>query len=135
MKYSIAFTSIIPIILMGFSAFGQTITLMGKVSDADSGNPLEFANVALLDPSDSSVMTGGMTDLNGAFEFDAKAGTYIFRVGFIGYGSFFQDLTLGDRPRVNFGNIKLVSDAADLEEVTVQGVISMFETDIDKRVY
>ena len=33
------------------------------------------------------------------------------------------------------GNIKLVSNARNLEEVTVQGIVSMFESDIDRRRY
>ncbi|MFC4873851.1 TonB-dependent receptor domain-containing protein [Negadavirga shengliensis] len=113
----------------------QEVTLKGRVQEAESGNPLEFANVALLDESDSSVVTGGMSDIDGAFSFVSKPGSYILRVGFIGYDSHFQRLTLGDRRNVNLGNIKLVYDAASLDEVTVEGVTSMFETDIDKRRY
>jgi hypothetical protein len=122
-------------LFIGFFSYGQSVTLKGRIIDADSGDPLEFANIALLNPPDSSLMTGGMTELDGSFEFEAEAGTYIFRVGFIGYQSYFQNITIGDGPNVNFGRIRLTSDAADLEEVTVQGVVSMFESDIDKRRY
>lgn len=36
-------------------------------------------------PPDSSVVTGGMSDLDGTFDFTANPGTYLFRVWFIGY--------------------------------------------------
>src|SRR5690554_4272601 len=76
-----------------------------------------------------------MTDLDGTFDFTANPGTYLFRVGFIGYDSYFESISLGERSQEDFGNIKLVSNATNLEEVTVQGVVSMFESDIDRRRY
>ncbi|HLW18890.1 MAG TPA: TonB-dependent receptor, partial [Cyclobacteriaceae bacterium] len=122
-------------LFLGYSSYAQSVHLKGRVTDRSSGNPLEFANIALLSPSDSAVVTGGMTDLDGSFDFQAEAGSYIFRVGFIGYDSYFRDIAIGDRANENFGNIRLTSNATNLEEVTVQGVTSMFETDIDKRRY
>ena len=113
----------------------QDINLKGKVMDSNENRPLEFANIALLNPTDSAVVTGGMTDLDGSFNFQARSGNYIFRVGFIGYDNYFEPVTLGNRNQVNFGTIKLQPNAQNLEEVVVQGVTSMFETDIDKRTY
>lgn len=113
----------------------QQVTVRGKVIDDTENRALEFANIALLSLQDSSVVTGGMSELDGSFEFDAKAGNYILRVGFIGYLNFFEPIQLGDRNNVNLGTIKLASSTENLEEVVVEGVTSMFETDIDKRVY
>ncbi len=131
--YSLVLTLII--LSISYSGLAQTVHLKGRVTDESSGDPLEFANIALLSASDSAVVTGGMTGLDGTFNFDADAGSYIFRVGFIGYESYFRSITIGDRANENFGNIRLSSSATNLEEVTVQGVTSMFETDIDKRRY
>ncbi|MBN7814866.1 outer membrane beta-barrel family protein [Algoriphagus pacificus] len=126
-------------VIFFFVTFGfaeaQEIKLKGRIQDGSSGNPLEFANVALLNAQDSSLVTGGMSDLDGSFEFNAKAGKYIFRVGFIGYLEFYENISLGQKPNVNFGTIKLQPDAQNLEEVVVEGVTSMFESDIDKRTY
>src|SRR5690554_7157705 len=109
------------VLLLCYSALAQSVHLKGRVTDESTGNPLEFANIALLSTSDSSVVTGGMTGLDGTFEFSAEAGAYIFRVGFIGYESFFRNITIGDRANQNFGNIRLAANATNLEEVTVQG--------------
>src|SRR5690554_7229184 len=68
-------------LFLGYSSYAQSVHLKGRVTDRSSGNPLEFANIALLSPSDSAVVTGGMTDLDGSFDFQAEAGSYIFRVG------------------------------------------------------
>ncbi|MDF2158768.1 TonB-dependent receptor [Algoriphagus sp. CAU 1675] len=117
------------------SVFSQEVKIKGKVLDAVENRPLEFANIAFLNPSDSTLITGGMTDLEGLFEFDASLGSYLFRVGFIGYETFYEQITLEDRGQLNLGTIKLESDTENLEEVVVEGVTSMFESDIDKRVY
>ena len=97
---------------------------------------LEFANIALLSPTDSALITGGMSDLDGNFEFTTTAGDYILRVGFIGYLEFYERVTFApNRNSVNLGTITLEEDAQNLDEVVVEGVTSMFESDIDKRTY
>lgn len=125
------------LILLFFTAhgFAQDISIRGKVKERGSDKTLEFANVALLSVSDSSVVGGVMTGLDGGFDFITKPDKYILRVGFIGYESHFRDLDLGERRNVNLGTIALALDAANLEEVVVEGVKSIFESDIDKRRY
>jgi iron complex outermembrane receptor protein len=125
------------LILLFFTAqgFAQDISIRGKVKEKGSDKALEFANVALLSASDSSVVGGGMTGLDGGFDFISKPGNYILRIGFIGYESHFRNLELGERRNVNLGTINLELDAANLDEVVVEGVTSIFESDIDKRRY
>jgi iron complex outermembrane recepter protein len=121
--------------LFSSTVLAQQVNLKGKVLDSKENRPLEFANIALLNPMDSSLITGGMTDLDGTFEFQASSGNYIFRVGFIGYEDYLERIGIGTKNQVNFGTIKLQPNAQNLEEVVVQGVSSMFESDIDKRTY
>lgn len=132
-----SFLLILTILLFSFSTslFAQSVTIKGRVVDRESGEPLEFANIALLSPSDSSLVGGGMTELDGTFSFDAEPGEYIVRAGFIGYAQGFKNVTVGDKPQVNIGRFRLESTAERLEEVVVEGVTSMFESDIDKRSY
>jgi iron complex outermembrane receptor protein len=116
-------------------ASAQTVTLKGKVIDGGNGQPLEFANIALLHAADSAVITGGMSALDGTFSFEGEPGDYLFRVGFIGYRDFVEKIRVGDRPNLNFGTIRLEPDSQNLDEVVVEGVTSMFEAGIDKRTY
>jgi iron complex outermembrane recepter protein len=121
-----------------FTTFGvhaQSVNFRGKVVDAESGNVLEFANVALLNPTDSALVTGGMTDLEGRFSFEGEGGDFILRVGFMGYDSYFRNISTGTKNQISLGNIRLKSDATELGEVVVEGVTSMFESDIDRRTY
>src|SRR5690606_38596357 len=124
-------------IFMGFVQFAQSqsVSLRGKVVDGSDGQPLEFANIALLHATDSSVITGGMSALDGTFSFESKPGDYLFRVGFIGYRDFIEKIRLGSRPSLSFGTIRLEPDSQNLDEVVVEGVTSMFEAGIDKRTY
>ncbi|PZX46361.1 outer membrane receptor protein involved in Fe transport [Algoriphagus chordae] len=122
--------------MSSLDAFAQEIRVKGKVRDGKREVALEFANIALLSPVDSAVVTGAMSDLDGSFEFSTTAGDYVLRVGFIGYLEFFEKITLGENKNsVNLGTITLEEDAQNLDEVVVEGVTSMFESDIDKRTY
>ena len=123
-------------LVSSLDAFSQEIKLRGKVMDGKREVGLEFANIALLSPTDSALLTGGMSDLDGNFEFTTTAGDYILRVGFIGYLEFYERVTFApNRNSVNLGTITLEEDAQNLDEVVVEGVTSMFESDIDKRTY
>ncbi|WP_158858504.1 TonB-dependent receptor domain-containing protein [Lunatibacter salilacus] len=128
-------STILILLFVTAQGFAQDVSIKGKVKERGSEKTLEFANVALLSISDSSVVGGGMTGLDGGFDFIAQPGKYILRVGFIGYESYFRDLDLGDRRNLNLGTIALALDAANLQEVVVEGVTSIFESDIDKRRY
>lgn len=121
--------------LLALPALGQEVTLKGKIQSGADQTALEFANVALLSMQDSALVAGGMSELNGAFEFTAPQGKYILRVGFIGFTQYFERVDLSARNQVNLGIITLQQDAQNLDEVVVEGVTSMFESDIDKRVY
>jgi len=112
----------------------QESQVRGSVMDAETDEPLSFANIALLNPADSTLMYGGMSDESGRFEFAAEQGRYLLRVGFIGYTQFFEKVEVDDSG-LRTGTIRLPPDATTLEEVTVEGVSSMFESEIDKRVY
>lgn len=136
MKKYLLFVLVILFTLPSIDLFAQEIKVKGKVMDGKRETALEFANIALLHPSDSVVVSGGMSDLDGGFEFSATAGNYILRVGFIGYLEFYEKITLtSTRNSVNLGTITLEEDAQNLDEVIVEGITSMFESDIDKRTY
>ena len=84
--------SIILICFISLSAFGQQRstgqgTITGQLLEEASNTPLEFATVSLLSPTDSKVVTGGISDEKGMFEVKASFGTYLVKIEFIGYES------------------------------------------------
>lgn len=127
----------------------------GKVIDAKSGKPVEFAIVQLyIQPQDSAakekLVTGMLTASNGDFSLDSLSPfpKYILRISFMGYNAFektlwfdmpqnqqgnmMQRLALLDK---DLGNILLQPLAIELQSVTVDGTAPSFELRIDKKVY
>ena len=89
--------------------------LTGKIVD-EKGLPLEFADVRLLNPSDSSYITGGITNASGVFVIPLDQQRVIARFSFIGYKPVYKLCS-----RENIGTIQLQIEASQLGEVTVKG--------------
>ena len=111
--------------------------LSGVVMDSASRMPVEFANIALYNAADSSLITGGITDENGNFELkDLPDGNYYLMVQYIGY----EKLTIGgihiapNQRRIDLGNINLGTTAIQLEEAEVVAKKSYTEYKLDRKV-
>lgn len=69
-----------------YSGFAQTATLRGKVTDAQTGEPLVQANVLVTPVGIRGKQTGDASDLAGHFEVSGLvAGIYRITVSYIGY--------------------------------------------------
>ena len=63
--------------------------------DGSLSEPMPGASVVLLQPKDSVQAAGVSTDLEGKFKLPAvKAGNYILRISFIGFQSYYRNITL-----------------------------------------
>ena len=112
----------------------NTATVSGTVADEESGQPLEFAAVALLSLSDSSVVQGTVADLDGKFTLKASPGEYLLRVNFLSYITLYK----GPIPlsgNTSLGTLALRADAVSLQAVEVVGERSRVEMTLDKRMY
>jgi len=89
--------------------------LTGKVVD-EKGLPLEFADVRLLNPSDSSYITGGVTNASGVFVIPLDKSQVIAKFSYIGYKPVYKLCS-----RENVGTIQLQVEVTQLCEVTVKG--------------
>lgn len=113
----------------------QQAQIQGKVLQQDNNNPLEFANISLLTAADSSFVTGTFSEIDGSFELQAAEGSYLIEVRFIGFEATYLAIEVQDSKRLKLDPILVYSDAEMLDEVTVTSMRSMFQSDIDKRVY
>lgn len=110
----------------------------GKITDA-SGNPVEYATIALKSVRDSSIAAGGVTDTKGKFNItEIKLGKYILIVDFIGFTRYESEPFGLGRNGVtkDFGKIAMqLSDENELEEVEVRVDKPLITTAIDKKVF
>src|SRR5690606_9006498 len=112
----------------------KQITVTGRIIDADTSEPFEFATVVLQNANDPNIITGGITNAQGEFSVHAPEGNYNIRVEFISY----RPYTLNNQNLVNdkdLGTIQLAIDVAQLDAVEVVGEKTTVEVRLDKKVY
>ncbi|PCI93893.1 MAG: hypothetical protein COB15_15485 [Flavobacteriales bacterium] len=114
---------LLPLLFLGIitSAFTQTINVTGKVIDNKSGETMPGSTVMLLNPADSSFYKFSTTNTEGSFSIKgAKAGKYILQISFIGYDSYYKELSLTtDKKNVNLGNLNIKTKQALLKTFDV----------------
>ncbi|MCW9095265.1 MAG: TonB-dependent receptor, partial [Ignavibacteriaceae bacterium] len=112
------------------------IRVSGKVLDAATKHTIEYANIVLLSPKDSSLITGGVTDNKGNFNLAlAKPGSYIFEARFIGYDTDSREIQIKPgNTNLDLGEILIHPSAINLSDVVVEGQRSPVTYQIDKKV-
>ncbi|MCR5821743.1 MAG: TonB-dependent receptor family protein [Bacteroidales bacterium] len=111
-----------------FSVPAQTAIVKSTLKDSRTGEPVMFANVALLRPSDSSFVRGTTSDANGAFSLSSDGGA-LLRVSAIGYKTLWlkADSLQGETP--------MKPEATTLSEVTVVAAKPLYVMDGEKNLY
>lgn len=109
----------------------------GKVTDAGTGNAMEFVNVGVRKAGSTTPLTGTITDQTGRFQIGNLAkGSYVLVVSFIGYTSLEKEFAITDqKSEVNFLSLALKEDSQMLSEVKVTGQRSQMKFEIDKKVF
>jgi outer membrane receptor protein involved in Fe transport len=127
------------LILLRFVAQSQTQgSIFGVVLIESTKKPLEFVNVVVLKASDSTLITGAVTDAKGGFQIDnVPAGTYFIRYSLLGFAGKRSPLfSIGaKRQAFTAGTVLLKETALRLGEVTVTAQKSVFNSAIDRKVY
>lgn len=111
--------------------------MTGYVIDSANTVPVEFANIALYNASDSTLVTGGITNSEGRFELSSVPdGDYYLIVHFIGYEKkTIDDIVLHKRDRrVDLGRIYLDLTFVNLDVAEVVGKRSLTEYKLDRKV-
>lgn len=87
----------------------------GTVLD-ETGQPLPYANVALLSPRDSTLITGGVTNESGLFVIPCDQQGVLARITYVGYRPVYRHCK-----SPHLGTIKMQPDQYALDGVTVKG--------------
>lgn len=111
----------------------------GKVIDAKTKKPVEYASVVLLWFNKDSLIAGGLAKENGEFSLDGLPpyGGYRLRISFIGYKNYEQKVYIVPPNKIDqdLGDIKLEQDEKLLKEVEVVGEKATFVMSVDRKIY
>ncbi len=110
----------------------------GRITDGTNDYPLEYATAALYDQQNDELVTGVITDIEGAFTIlDVKKGTYYLEASFIGFqAKTISDIQVQNRNTpVDVGAIELSIGENRLSEVVVEGERATIINKIDRQVF
>ncbi|MDO4461641.1 MAG: outer membrane beta-barrel family protein [Bacteroidia bacterium] len=130
------FVLFIGLISIAISALAETGNVKGLLKDADNGQPIEFATIAITD-TNGKMVTGGITDIDGAFNIPGlKVGKYTITCSYMGYTpiTFSIDIT-NEKQTANVGTRKLQPEVSQLDEVKVTGKASQMRFELDRKVF
>ncbi len=97
-------------------------SIKGVVLDEDN-EPLEFASVALLQPSDSLLIKYTSTEQDGSFDISGfKQGTYLLQVYLMTYQANQQTIDV-TKSELDLGKFILKKDINVLDEITINAVV------------
>jgi outer membrane receptor protein involved in Fe transport len=115
---------------------GGAIT--GKLTDATTSKPLEFATVALFNKATNQPVKGLQSDLEGNFKLDnLPDGLYTLRATFVSYLTYTKDsISIGaDNKLINLGVIGMHPSKGTLKEVVITAQKSSIQLGVDKKVF
>ncbi|HSL88705.1 MAG TPA: outer membrane beta-barrel family protein [Ignavibacteriaceae bacterium] len=111
-------------------------SISGRVLESGTGKPIEYSNIVVLSVSDTTLVTGGITNSDGYFNLtQIPEGAYFLDVRFIGFEDKRFEVTLTSRQmNLDMGEIVISATEIDIEEVIVEGQRSPVSYQIDKKV-
>ena len=89
--------------------------LTGTIVD-EQGQPVAYANVAVLNPADSTLLGGGVSNESGYFAIPYELPTVLARISYVGYKTVYKQCTTE-----NMGTIRLQPEVYTLNGVQVKG--------------
>ena len=98
-------------------------TLRGMVKDT-SGQSLVTATVMLLDQTDSTLLSFGLSDNDGRFALEKiRPGTYLLNITYLGYRSLYQPVIVpqSQLAEQDLGTLFLTPQSTLLDEIVVEG--------------
>ena len=87
----------------------------GTIID-EQGQPVAYANIALLSPGDSTLITGGVSNESGLFVIPCEQRPILARISFVGYKTIYKQCD-----KTELGTIKMQPETQTLKDVIVKG--------------
>lgn len=123
----------IPLIVFGQDTNTETHTISGKIIDAITHKPIDYATVIFKNTNSGDIVFGGITNQRGNFSIIVKKGTYDVTVEFVSYKT--KKINISDINRdFNVGTIEIEADIESLNEVEIIAVKKALEVKNNKLV-
>ena len=110
-----------------------TFPLQGTLKKTTDHRPVDFANVLLRSPKDSTLITGAITDSLGKFRIEVAPGKYLLEIRALGLQAYHKTLTLSGA--MNLGELLLNEEATQLSAVQVTGKRPIMLRKADRMVF
>lgn len=115
----------------------KQISIQGTLLDAETQQALEFATISVHTLSDSSLIGGGVTDIDGKFSVESPRADIYLSLDFIGYST----TTITDIPEssskgvIDMGTIYLSAGGVNLDDIEITAERSETTFALDKKVF
>jgi outer membrane receptor protein involved in Fe transport len=111
--------------------------ITGILRDSTTSQPVEFANVALVNPATKKPVNGAVADDKGKFSIvKIPNGNYYLEISFIGYTTKRIPVKVAEKKgEIELGFITLSPSDKVLNEVVVQGQKNLIEEKVDRTIY
>jgi len=130
---SVKLFALLPMLFVPLGVMAQSYVLSGTVRDRQ-GEPVPFANVVLLQVSDSSLVKGTSADETGQFSIPGiEPAVYYVQATYFGYHS--KPVPLDIRDNVRIGGRLMEQDSNWLDEVVVTARQPTIERKTDRTVF
>ena len=97
--------------------------LIGRLVD-EKGQPLEYANIIVMNPQDSSLLTHGVSNASGIFVIPVERDRVIARISHVGYKTVYKACKT-----VRIGTVKMEPEITRLQETLVAAPMMQVERD------
>ena len=139
MKLSIKALAILCLLSSGFVLHAQNnAKINGKLLNAITSKPVEFATIALFRLPDSTLVNGVTSDTSGLFAFNNLTyGDYALKISCLSYKKTITDKIklIPENPNYSVGSLNLEEDSKAIKEVAVIGERLKGEETVDRTVY
>lgn len=133
-KKTVALYGLLSVFFLFFAVINSFCQIQGNVRN-ENGQPIAFANILLLEKTDSSLIQGVVCDESGKFYLSQiPKGSYLISAHMLGFQTYFSSPVSVDVNNNQTMEFILAEAVSDLSEVTVSAQKPLFEQQMGKLV-
>ena len=113
---------------------GDSITVSGKIIEAETNQPLEYATISFISRAENKIIGGGISDFQGEFRIKTTPGVYDIQIEYFSFEAVTKS-NINLKQDTNFGTFKMKADLQALDAVDIIAEKTTVEIKLDKKIY